>query len=254
VVVYIQQSFMKNLIVQNLKTSYRDSGSGLTLLFLHGWGTSADTFEKLINKFKNHRCISLSLPGFGGSERPHEPWGVLEYAEFVRDFIKKLKIQPDVIIAHSFGGRISIKGVSSNLFNPKKLVLIASAGMARKSIKERAIGGVAKLLKPILSLPFLSGLRAKLRRRFGSDDYKNVGEMRETFLKVINENLENDAQKITTPTLLVWGENDEATPVSEANILHDCIAGSKLHVLKDATHFVFQEFPDEVYKLIEEFL
>ncbi len=244
----------KNLIVQNLNLVYIDHGTGPTLLFLHGWGTAASSFDPLIEQLSNYRCVSLSFPGFGGSEQPPTAWSVLDYSQLVHDFIDKLDLAPMAIIAHSMGGRVSIKGLAAGLLEPPKLILIASAGAARKSLKTKLVGLIAKVAKPVMALPPLAVLRQHLLQSVGSRDYKNAGEMRDTFIKIINENLEADASQIKIPTLLIWGDKDTETPLAEAKILHQCIANSKLEVITDATHFVFQEQPELVSQKIKGFL
>lgn len=243
-----------HVLVDELDIEYTDRGTGPLLLFLHGWGTDAPSFNVFIEQFGNNRCVALSFPGFGGSERPRASWGVLEYAEFVRNFLAKLNIKPDSIVAHSFGGRVAIKGIGAGLLHPRKLVLIASAGVAQKSARARIFGSVGKIAKIFTAIPPFSLLRKSLRRLAGSRDYLNAGPMREIFLKVINENLEADAEKIKTPTLLLWGENDTETTLAEANTLHDRIRGSRLEVIQNADHFVFQEQPSVVAEKIKNFL
>ncbi len=244
----------EHLIVQNLDVIYTDRGAGPLLLFLHGWGADGYSFNTLIEQFGDYRCISPSFPGFGGSERPQTPWGVFEYAEFVRDFLAKLNIKPDIIVAHSFGGRVAIKGIGAGILNPKKLVLIASAGVAQKLARTHFAGKVARVVKTITAIPPLSFLQERLKRLAGSRDYMNAGAMRETFVKVVNENLEKDAEKITIPTLLAWGEKDAETPLAEAHTLRERIRGSRLEIIPNAGHFVFQEQPSAVAEKIKNFI
>lgn len=247
---------MKNthILVNDLDIEYIDRGTGPLMLFLHGWGTDASSLGTLMHQFSNNRCIALSFPGFGGSERPRVSWGVLEYAEFVRDFLAKLNIKPESIVAHSFGGRVAIKGVGTELLHPRKLVLIASAGVARKSAKARIVGGTARFAKALTAIPPFSFFREPLKRLVESRDYANAGAMKETFVKVVSENLEKDAEKITTPTLLIWGENDMDTTLAEAHTLRDRIRESRLEVIQSAGHFVFQEKPSVVAEKIRNFL
>lgn len=244
----------KNLVVKNLIVEYLEKGSGDLILFLHGWGTGADSFEALVRQFKDKRCIALSFPGFGKSEKPDDAWGVEEYAIFVRDFMDKLRLNPEVIVGHSFGGRVVIKGVSKGLLTPKKLVLIASAGAARKTVRAQFRNILAKVAKALTLLPPLNLLRNRIQKKFSSNDYHNAGDMKEIFIKVVNENLENDASKITLPTLLIWGKNDLETPLVEAKRLKSRIDGSELKILEGTGHFVFQEKSEEVAEEIKRFI
>lgn len=241
------------MIVDELDTVYADTGSGVPILFLHGWGTGASSFESLMGQLPKGRCISLALPGFGGSELPHTPWSVRDYAEFVHDFLEKLEVQPAVIIAHSFGGRIAIKGVGQKLLTPEKLVLIAAAGMARRPSRI-LVSAIARTAKAVTALPPFSLVREPLKRMAGSRDYINAGPMKDTFVKVIGENLESDAREVKIPTLLIWGEEDKETPLTEAQLLHRSIQSSDLEIIPEAGHFVFQEKPAEVAELIQKFI
>lgn len=251
----------EHCIVDDLDIRYAEQGNGQVVLFLHGWGTSLSTFDSLTIelKEKNARFISIDLPGFGASEVPKEAWDVSRYAEFVRTFLNKFSIrEPDIIVGHSLGGRIAIKALANDVLKPKQLVLVASAGSAEsRSERNLAFLALAKTGKLFLSIPpfsfFRNSFRKKLYQAAGSTDYLNAGAMKETFLKIIRENLVSDAEKIKTPTLLVWGDKDTETPLKEANTLHNAIEGSKLEIIPNAGHFVHEERPKVVAEKIVQF-
>lgn len=244
-------------IIHNLATEYQDEGSGLVMLFLHGWQANVNTFDALVPSFsKDFRVIRLNLPGFGGSEMSSSPWGVGEYANFVKAFIEKLGISVAVLVGHSFGGRIAIKGVSEGIILTKKLILISSAGLAKQhNLRSLLFTTVAKIGKAVL---FLAPLRKeKLRRwlyeRAGSD-YLGSGSLKETFLLVTREDLSQNAVKVSVPTLLIWGEDDTTTPLSDGKRLQSLIPGSQLKILEKGGHFVHQEKAGDVSALITTFV
>lgn len=253
---------MKNehCIVDGVDVHFKDGGMGLVVLLLHGWGDTLATFDRLIPELGDKRFVRLDLPGFGASEPPSSPWDVSRYAEFVRHFLDKLGVaEPDVLVGHSFGGRIAIKGVASGFLKPKKLILIASAGAAARGGARRSIFSIlAKMGKFLTALPPLSFFRERLRgnlyRLAGSADYLQAGAMKETFLKVVSENLAADAEKINVPTLLVWGEHDAETPLAEARILEKAVANARLDIIPEAGHFVHREKPREVAEKINAFI
>ena len=254
---------MKNehLIVNGLDVRYAEQGNGKVVLLLHGWGTNLATFDTLLTEWKdqNLRFVSVDLPGFGGSEVPKEAWDVLHYAKFVRALLDKLSIdQPYTLVGHSLGGRIAIKAVAKEILKPEHLVLVASAGSAKsKTARNTIFATVAKTGKVFLSIPPLSFFKNTLRKKLysvaGSVDYLNAGNMKDTFLKIIHENLVSDARAIKTPTLLVWGENDTETPLNEATTLHSAINASRLKVVANAGHFVHEEQPKVVAEKIVQF-
>ncbi|MFA5052707.1 MAG: alpha/beta hydrolase [Parcubacteria group bacterium] len=245
----------EHIIVDDLDVSYLDRGEGEIFLFLHGWGMNAFSFNDLMERFGDKRCVALSLPGFGGSEKPKTAWSVADYAKFVRKFLERLEINGiKAIIAHSFGGRVAIKGVASGILDPKKLILIASAGAAKKSLKMRILGMIAKIAKIFFAIWPLSLLKNRLKQVVGSRDYLSAGEMRGTFIKAINESLLPDAKKISIPTLLMWGDRDTETPLNEAYRFTSVIKNAKLEIFSGAGHFVFKERLNEVAEAINKFL
>lgn len=245
-------------IVDDLYVRYTSEGEGSLILMLHGWSDTMHTFDAIIRDLSGYRIMRLDLPGFGASERPKTTWGVEEYARFVLAFCKKLECQPDVLVGHSFGGRVIIKGVGEGLLQPKKIILIASAGVARKKTwRNDVLRIVAKIGKAITSVPPLSRVRYQIRKRLYAkigSDYFAAGSMCDIFLKVIAEDLLQYARKINVPTLLIWGRNDASTPLADGERIHEAIAGSQLIIIDDASHFVHQEKPHEVAALIQSFI
>lgn len=249
------------VIVNKLLVNYTDQGKGRAVVLLHGWGASLDNFAELVATLStNHRVIAIDFPGFGGSEQPGEAWGVGEYARFVAATLEKLKVaKVFALVGHSFGGRVIIKGISDGVLQPKKVVLIGSAGVKHSdSARNLAYKSIAKGGKAILSLPGLKKLAApakrKLYERAGSSDYLQSGDMKETFLKTINEDLSDEAEDVLQPTLLVWGDQDQEAPLADGQYFHSVMPNSELHVVRGAGHFVHNEHPDKVTRLVEEFL
>lgn len=247
------------IIVQNLAIEYLDEGVGQVLLFLHGWQDNFHTFDSLASFLSpTWRIIRLDLPGFGKSEVPQEAWDLDNYIQFVKDFIEKLDIQVYVLIGHSFGGRITIKGEATKNLQAQKIILIGSAGIAKnRTFRNLTLKLLAKIGGLITYIPPLIFWREGLRKRmysFIGSDYLNTGKLKETFLNIISEDLSASAKKITTPTLLIWGESDTETPLSDGKQLAGLIADSKLEVIRGAGHFVHKEKSQEVAKLVQEFL
>ena len=90
-----------------------------------------------------------------------------------------------------------------------------------------------------------------LRRR---DYVKARGVMRQTFKKVLAEDLLPIAQKIKTRTLIVWGENDKILPLKNAHLFKSNIADSQLEVLSWAGHSPHLEKPEELANIIISFI
>jgi pimeloyl-ACP methyl ester carboxylesterase len=84
---------------------------------------------------------------------------------------------------------------------------------------------------------------SRLAERQGSRDYRQAGPMRQTFIKVVNEDLRDHLPLIQCPTLIIWGELDQETPLADAHEMHRLIQDSRLAVIPKAGHFPFIEKP-----------
>jgi pimeloyl-ACP methyl ester carboxylesterase len=246
------------VVVDSLLTHYETVGKGKVLLLLHGWGDTAASFKGLQTHLaKQAQVIAVDLPGFGGTEAPKSAWGLEDYARFVRHFLAKIESQPvSLLVGHSNGGAIAIRGLAKGLLTADKLVLLSSAGI-RGEYKGRikALRLITKAGKA-LAMPLPKSLKQKLRKKV----YTTVGSdmlvaehLQETFKRVVTDDVRDDAATIMIPTLLIYGEQDDATPVAYGETFHELIDGSTLEVLPGAGHFVHLDRPDAVVKAIEEF-
>ncbi len=245
-------------VVKNIVTEYRDEGSGAVMLLIHGWGDNLHTFDFIVPIIsKKWRVVRIDLPGFGASDPLQTPWDVDSYSKFIKDFTDKLNIQVEILVGHSFGGRIAIKAVASKTIKPKKLVLIASAGIAKvRSVRNRFFYILAKAGKVITFIPPFIFWRRQLRKKLydaAGSDYLKSRELKNTFLKVVKEDLTNFAAEISIPTLLIWGDEDSETPLADGKSFSKIIPGSQLKIIAGAGHFVHKEKPEEVSGLINQF-
>ncbi len=249
------------LIIDNQLIEYKDEGSDRVVLLLHGWGTDLTTFNQLaLHLSKKFRVIRFDFPGFGQSPKPSNDWSVVDYAKLTKEIIEKLKInQIYAIIGHSFGGRVAIKAASFGFIKTEKLILIGSAGVKpSNSLKKNMYKSVAKIGKFVSSAPLINkmqpALRKKLYKTAGSTDYIEANQMQKIFLNVINEDLLSDVSKIIQSTLLIWGENDNETPVSDAKKMMKLLKSGKLVVIPKSGHFVYIDSFDKVNDEIGKFL
>ena len=196
---------------------------------------------------KDKRITILDLPGFGGSEIPDFAYNISDYTELLHEFLESLKIDNPILIGHSFGGRIAICYAST--YQVKKIVLFGSP-----FIKREKNGLKVKMLKTLKKIKILDKLSEFMKNHMGSEDYKAAsGIMREILVKTVNTDLSECAKLITAETLLIWGENDEAVPVSEAKELEKLIKDSALVVL-NGTHYCYLENLGHVTSILEHFL
>lgn len=248
--------------IKGLKTEYKISGSGnIPVLLLHGWGASFDTYRGVIAALSD-RCTlyAVNFPGCGGSEAMKEPWDVDDYCDFVIEFLKFVNVENPIIIGHSHGGRVAMKLVADGSVQPPKLVLLDAAGLIpKKSFKQKFRAKSFKAIKRVLTLPIVKnhseGLLNKARAYYGSADYNAAPEvLRKTMVKLVNTDIRDVLPNIKCPTLLIWGENDTATPLADAKIIESLIADAGLCVIKGTGHFSFCEKPYEASAILRSFI
>lgn len=242
-----------------LSINYTQTGGGTPLLFLHGWGANCESFNCLTTHLKNnYEIIALDFPGFGASDKPDRPWSLDDYVNMTEAFIKELKLTEFIPIGHSFGGRVALR--LSQRFNYKKLVLIDSAGIKpkRKSDYYLKVYGY-KLFKNIARIPVLSWILKEpleaYRHKYSSSDYKNADVvMKQTLSKVVNEDLTYLLPKITASTLLIWGSEDDSTPLEDGKTMEKLIPDAGLVIFDGAGHFSYLEEPERTLIVLNSFL
>ncbi len=236
--------------VNNIKINYEQKGSGDLIVLLHGWGSNIKLFSNLIDLLsRKYTVVAMDMPGFGESQEPPSAWCVDDYVDFVIDFLKDYDNREIMFLGHSFGGRVIIKLNSrKNLdFKISKVILVDSAGiMPPKSNKKSFRTYYYKIGKAFLSTGLVQKIAPEalenFRKKMGSADYAAASPlMRQVLVKVVNEDLEPLIPNIKCPTLLVWGVNDTATPLSDGEKMEKLIADSGLVKLENAGHYSFLE-------------
>lgn len=254
---------MPTITIDGLSINYIDEGVGDTVLLLHGWNAPAETYRLIIDLLKTRfRVIAPNAPGCGGSDEPPAPWCVDDFADHTAKLAATLGIQKVTLMGHSFGGRTIIKLMSrrERPFAVDKIVLLDAAGIKpKRSLSYYAKVYSFKAMKAVCSVPPFKQLFPNAvenaRRKRGSADYRQASEvMRATMSRCINEDLTALLPAIDVPTLLIWGENDTATPLRDAKIMEKHIPDAGLVVLSGAGHFAFAEQWGQCSRVLNVFL
>ena len=112
--------------------------TGEQVLLLHGWGCTTEHFRPIIQALeKDYRLTVIDFPGHGKSGRPPEPWGVKDFADAVVDVMDQLGIEKCHLIAHSFGGRVSLHLAAHHPERIGKMVLTGCAGLKKPQTEEQ---------------------------------------------------------------------------------------------------------------------
>ena len=245
--------------IDGININYETCGEGKDILILHGWGADIRTLSPMVNAWKDgFRVWTIDLPGFGKSEMPGPDWDVYKYAELVQKFVSAVGIENPILVGHSFGGRLCIILAANRMIECDKIILVDAAGIKPKhGIVYKAKVYSYKLAKKIAKVAglFSKETEEKIKSLFGSSDYKNANPlMKSVMVRVVNEDLTYLLPKIDKPTLLMWGENDDATPLSDAKLMEKLIPDAGLVVIKGAGHFSYIEQPGYFAAVTNSFL
>lgn len=251
----------KDIDVNGLRLHYDESGpsDGTVIVLLHGWGCNHTTLAS-IRKLLEHKMhvYSFDLPGFGKTPEPPEVWGIEKYTQFTENAFKALGITNPILVGHSFGGRISILYSSRN--NTNKIILVDAAGVKpthsmKWYFKVYSYKLAKKLYPLVLGKKKAQERIEKARAKRGSSDYNNATPMMRAILsKCVNEDLCAVMPSIKAPTLLVWGENDTATPLKDAKKMEKLIPDAGLVSFPGCGHYSFLDNPGGFRAVINSFL
>lgn len=231
-------------------------------LILHGWNLSGKKFTPLVVELKKngYDAYSIDLPGFGNSTKPQKPLTLSDYVEYVYKYIKSKNWEEVIIVGHSFGGRIGIKFASTNPSFLKALILTGTPGYNPvQKCKVIFFLGLAKLGDLLFSLPILKNAKEIARKLLykaaqANDFYTTDITMQDTFKNIVKEEPAKYLAKIKIPTLLIWGENDQITPLWIGQKMESVIPNAKLVVIPNSRHGVPWTNPKEFVDAIIRFL
>ncbi|NLJ98243.1 MAG: alpha/beta hydrolase [Tissierellia bacterium] len=249
------------IFIEDIEINYIEEGKGEAVLILHGWGANINTVIPIVNFLKPYfKVYALDLPGFGESEEPKEVFNSKDYARVVKGFLDAMKVKKVILIGHSFGGKISILLGSSYPEMVDKIVLIDSAGLIPKRslnyyLKVYSFKTLKFLYRTIF---FWMNNKEKMDgfyKKFGSQDYQDAdGIMRKILVKVVNEDLYPILKDVKSPTLLIWGDEDTATPLYMGKIMEQEIPDSGLVILKGTGHYSYLDDFNRFATILKAFL
>lgn len=227
------------------------------IVILHGWTSSQETKSKwqpLIKllQSKGYSVLFLQLPGL--TQPLSSSWNLDQYVAWVDDQLNKTS--PAILVGHSFGGQLAIKLAALHPEKVQNLVLIDSSGVPdhrwHKRLKRLVFFTLAKLGR---QLPYKKTLRSWLYLLARERDYFQATQLQKATMKqAIRQDIRQFASRVAVPTLLIWGENDQTTPLFMGKSLTSLIPQSKLRVITQARHSPQYTHPDKVVELIDSWL
>lgn len=249
----------KEIELEGLRVRMEVTGEGRPLILMHGWGCDHTTVRSIAaTAAQTHTVYNIDFPGFGGSQEPAEVWGVELYTRLIEDLVRKEGLERPVLIGHSFGGRVSILYASRNEVD--KVVLVDAAGIKPKRslkyyLKVYSFKAGKRFWELLLGKEKAQERVDRMRAKRGSSDYAGASPMMRRILsKVVNEDLTDRLPLISAPTLLIWGENDTATPLADAKKMSRLMPGSGLVSFPGCGHYSFLDNPIQFRAVLSSFL
>ncbi|MBL7926454.1 MAG: alpha/beta hydrolase [Bacteroidia bacterium] len=268
-------------VSHGLHINFTETGKGKTLLFIHGLANFAQVWQLQQNKLSSFRCIAIDLPGCGHSSKGYLPYSMVYYSEVIALFIKKMQLTDVTICGHSMGGQVALIFALRYPQLAQKLILIAPSGFEQFTAFE--IAAIKQMLP--LSNWFISDetkLVQSLKQSFfklnatGSQIINDLqGLLSQTDLAqwrymvnrcivgMLTEPVYDLLPFLASKTLVIFGCNDALIPntmlhysTTQKIAQRACkqIPDAQLHMIEHAGHAVFLEKPDEVNRLIIDFM
>ncbi|MCY3866297.1 MAG: alpha/beta hydrolase [Chloroflexi bacterium] len=248
-----------NVVISGIRVRQEIVGEGPPILMVHGWGASIELLAPLSLRLSQlgYRCLQIDLPGFGGSDEPNEPFTIFDYAAFCLACLDHLGINKVHYFGHSLGGRIGLILGSDHGDRIESLVLSNSAGIKieaalRTRLRLSAYKSLRQSLENIGAKSAADSLRESYNRRFGSDDYRTASPiLRQTLINVVNQDLLDHAKRVSLPTILIWGDHDQETPLWMGRKLEAAIPDAALIIHEGAGHYAYLDFSDRTASIMD---
>ena len=236
------------ITTNGIKINYQVFGEGKSFLILHGWGSNSDRWVDVAERIskKGFKVIVPDLPGFGKSDALEIPWNTNKYIDFLERFVKDLNLEEYYLLGHSFGGALASKMAVKHNQDIKKLFLVSAACVRRKTNTKKFSAFVSKIVKIFYFIPYYPFIRkAVYKFIIRKSDYVYVeGIMKATYLNVVAEDLSFHLPFIKVPTIIIWGDKDEYTPIQEGYFIEKQIKKSKIIVIPGAGHDLNRKQPE----------
>ena len=262
---------MKSVSIPDFKIVYLEGGTGDTIIMLHGFGGNKDNWPRFAKYFTpNYRVIIPDLPGFGDSSKQQDAkYNIMLQVERLNLFVKELKLTKFHIVGNSMGGAIAGNYTVAYPDMVKTLALLDSAGVVaptkseRDLLMEKGINALVvkdeksydEFLKFVFAKPF--PLPSFIKKYVAQQAVKAAPLNEKIFNEIRNIDiiaLEGKLNKITAPTLIVWGDSDKVIHVSSVGVFEKNIKGSKSVIIKECGHLPMMEKPQETASAYNDFL
>lgn len=252
----------KFITVANVKTRIKIAGQGEAIVFLHGMAM-ADLWlpfhQQLANSFT---LYAPDHPGFGLSDNPEWFDTMEDFVIHYIDLLNNLDLSSVTLVGHSLGGWIAAELASFFPERVKKLVLIAPSGLRLTKapitdIFARSPEQLAMLcFKDISKAMIVAGQRdmSNMKKLFLQDYRERTMVAKLAWSLGYNPKLLPRLRRVSSPTLVIWGKDDQLISTAYGEAYTSAITGAKLALLDDCGHMPIVEQTEQTIDLIKEFV
>jgi pimeloyl-ACP methyl ester carboxylesterase len=245
----------EHIDVNGIDTAVFSAGEGEPLLFIHGGGTVTG-FDSLLPLAERSRLIVPHTPGFGASADDAGVDSVHDYVLHYLDLLDALDLQEVSVVGHSLGGYIAcmLAAVQGERF--RRIVLVAPFGLLVRehptidlfSVPDEEILGVLANDMTV----FEGHVSMPPTPEFLAERYRETTSLaRIIWGRPYDTKLSKWLHRVTTPTLLLWGDQDRVVPVGQAPVWEELLPDAKLTVIPGVGHLVFDESREAVDAVAE---
>lgn len=258
----------RTLSVCGVELNYRLQGEGpRALICIHGVGSYLEAWDGVAARLGDaFRVLSFDLRGHGRSSRVKGRYEIDDFVGDVLALADHAGFEQFDLAGFSLGGLVAQRLALTHPQRLRKLVLLATVAGRTPEERERVAARLAALESGDRGSHYDASLSRWLTEEFQQRNPELVAQLRQ-------RNAENDPDcyaaayrvlaqtdfgglidRITVPTLIATGEDDQGSNPRMANFMHQCIRQSQLAILPGLRHSILIEAPDVVAALMRRFL
>ena len=258
----------------DVRIHYGDAGEGHPVICLHGTGPGANAWANFrLNAgalADHHRALLVDLPRFGRSEKVVVRGPRLDYLSgVIRAFMDALGIARAHFVGNSMGGQAAIKVAIDAPERVGRMVLVAPAPIGHSVFAPMPTETVRMIADYYAGAgPSYEKMRLLMRSLVYDPASLSEAAIRERYEASIapevvaankgphwaHQSLEHELDRARCPTLLVWGQDDRASPLDHGLVMLRKMPQARLHVFARCGHSVQLEHPEEFNRLTLDFL
>ena len=267
----------KFINIQGVNVHYRDEGNqndSIPLVLIHGTSSSLHTWDSIVPALSNKkRLIRLDLPAFGlTGPHPQRNYSIDFYNQFIDAFLNAIGVQQYIIAGNSLGGSIAWNQALAYPDKVKQLILVNSGGYPKKN--EKGNIGFKLASTPVVGDVLLKFTPRGIIRKSVEDVYSDKAKVsevlvqryfdlllregnRQATLDIFKQRKFGGSEKIKniqTPTLIIWGEDDQLIDVSNAYLFQKDIRNCELVIIPKTGHVPMEENPTPFINTISSFI